>query len=191
MLALRDQFATGGYVVDAAQIKSYIHTVPDFPKPGIRFRDITPLLATPRAFKAVIEKMADHLSQYSLDGLTGIEARGFIFGSTLAHTLDLPFYMVRKAGKLPQYNAHIEYDLEYGSDRLEAHMHEIEAGRRIAVVDDVLATGGTADAVCRLMEACGAKVACTSFLMELEGLGGREKLSKYPVESVLNYGIVE
>lgn len=173
------------------EIKRYIHTVMDFPKPGIKFRDITPLLASPEVFTSVISQMAERVSDYSVDGIAGIEARGFIFGSAMATRLSLPFYLVRKSGKLPKQTARVEYELEYGSDALEIHLQDGVRDKNIAVVDDVLATGGTANAVASLLESSGNKVACMSFLMELIGLSGREKLDKYPVEPLLNFHLHE
>ncbi|GAB4183185.1 MAG: adenine phosphoribosyltransferase [Wenzhouxiangellaceae bacterium] len=177
--------------MDTITLKSYIHTVADFPRPGIRFRDITPLLAAPEAYSAVITLLKERLSLYDVEAIVGIEARGFIFGAALAHHMHLPFHLVRKAGKLPRNTASVEYALEYGQDALEIHRDAVKGGQRFAVIDDVLATGGTAQAVVRLLEGCGAQVTCCLFLMELQGLAGREKLQSPKVESLLSYTLDE
>ncbi|MCG8464148.1 MAG: adenine phosphoribosyltransferase [Xanthomonadales bacterium] len=178
-------------MMNTAALKSYIHAVENFPKPGIRFRDITPLLAAPEAFMAAITHMADATSAHDVQALVGIEARGFIFASAMAQHMQLPFFLVRKAGKLPRTTASIEYALEYGTDRLEIHLGDIQQPMKVALVDDVLATGGTANAAAGLLEQCGVEVACTSFLMELNGLGGRAVLNKYPVLPLLQYELEE
>lgn len=177
--------------MDTPTLKTFIHTVPDFPKPGVRFRDITPLLAAPEAFKAVIAQMVERLSGCPVDAIAAIEARGFIFGAAMAAQMCVPFYPVRKAGKLPRRSARVEYDLEYGQDALEIHVEGDATGLHFAIVDDVLATGGTARAVVSLLESCGAKISCCSFLMELEGLAGRERLREYRIERLLSYSLIE
>jgi len=177
--------------MNTAALKSYIHTVEHFPKPGIRFRDITPLLAEPKAFMSAVGQMAEAAAGHRVQALVGIEARGFIFAAAMAQHMGLPFFLIRKAGKLPRTTAAIQYDLEYGSDQLEIHLGDVERPLSVALIDDVLATGGTANAAARLLEACDVQVACTSFLMELNGLGGRAVLSKYPVLPLLQYEMSE
>ncbi len=169
------------------QISSYVRDVPDFPKPGILFRDITPLLANGAAFGAAIEQFAGLLLQHRVEGLVAIESRGFIFGAALAQKLGLPLLLVRKPGKLPRRTRSMSYQLEYGSDRVEMHVDDVMAGARYALIDDVIATGGTAVAAADLVEQLGGTVACCAFLIELDFLKGRERLAGRAVESVLHY----
>jgi adenine phosphoribosyltransferase len=171
----------------AEQLKAIIRDVPDFPKPGILFRDITPLLADPRAFRAVIDQLAARVSKHGADGIVAIESRGFLFGAVLAAVLDLPLQLVRKPGKLPFKTVSMAYQLEYGSDQVEMHVDAIEAGKAYAVVDDLIATGGTAAAAADLVELRRGKVACCAFVIELEFLCGRERLGQRPVETLLTY----
>lgn len=177
--------------MNSQDLKQYIHTVVDFPEPGIRFRDITPLLADPRAFDASIELMAECMSPYSIDAIAAVEARGFIFGAALANKLGLPFHPVRKAGKLPRATARIDYQLEYGADSLEIHADAVGNGAKFAIVDDVLATGGTAAAVAKLLHGAGSEITCCAFLLELDGLPGRRLLQPHPVEALLKYTLAE
>jgi adenine phosphoribosyltransferase len=169
------------------QIAAYVRDVPDFPKPGILFRDITPLLAHAAAFGAAIDQIASLIVPHQVEGLVAIESRGFIFGAALARTLGLPLLLVRKPGKLPRRTVSVAYQLEYGSDRVEMHADEIVPGGRYAVIDDVIATGGTAAAAAELVEKQGGQVACCAFLIELDFLGGRERLAGRAVESLLHY----
>jgi len=169
------------------QIASYVRAVPDFPKPGILFRDITPLLADAAAFGAAIGQFASLIVPHRVDALVAIESRGFIFGAALARQLGLPLLLVRKPGKLPRRTVSLDYQLEYGSDRVEMHADDIVSGGRYAVIDDVIATGGTAAAAAGLIEQQGGAVACCAFLIELDFLGGRERLNGRAVESVLHY----
>ncbi|HWY23692.1 MAG TPA: adenine phosphoribosyltransferase [Nevskia sp.] len=171
----------------AVQIGSYVRAVADFPKPGILFRDITPLLADGPAFAAAIAQLADLIAPHRPDGLVAIESRGFIFGAALALKLGLPLLLVRKPGKLPRRTVSQDYQLEYGSDRVEMHAEDLIAGRRYAVIDDVIATGGTAAAAAALVEKQGGVVACCAFLIELDFLRGRAHLGSRAVESVLHY----
>ena len=171
----------------AVQIGSYVRAVADFPKPGILFRDITPLLADGPAFAAAIAQLADLIAPHRPDGLVAIESRGFIFGAALAQKLGLPLLLVRKPGKLPRRTVSQDYQLEYGSDRVELHAEDLVAGRRYAVIDDVIATGGTAAAAATLVEKQGGVVACCVFLIELDFLKGRERLYGRTVESLLHY----
>ena len=165
----------------------FIRDVPDFPKPGILFRDITPLLADPQALAAAIEAMVTPWRAERIEAIAAVEARGFLFAVPMALALGVGVIPVRKPGKLPADTITHEYDLEYGSDRLEMHRGILAAGARVLVVDDVLATGGTAQACMRLIEAGGATVAGAAFLVELTFLGGRERLAVRRTESVLSY----
>jgi adenine phosphoribosyltransferase len=165
----------------------HIRAVPDFPKPGILFRDITPLLADAAAFAEAIRRLADPWRSARLDCVAGVEARGFLFAAPLAVELGVGVIPVRKPGKLPAETIGHDYDLEYGRDRLEVHAGSIGARARVLVVDDVLATGGTAAACLRLVEAAGGTVVGATFLVEIEPLGGRERLAPHRVESLLLY----
>ena len=169
------------------QISDFVRDVPDFPKPGILFRDITPLLADAGAFHQAIEQFAARIRPHRPQGLVAIESRGFIFGAALAHKMELPLLLVRKPGKLPRRTVSVAYQLEYGTDRVEVHADDVVAGRSYAVIDDVIATGGTAVAAAELVEKQGARVACCAFLIELDFLKGRERLAGRPVESLLHY----
>jgi adenine phosphoribosyltransferase len=168
-------------------LKNYIREVADFPKPGIRFQDITPLLLNPQAFAEVIAVMAARVFPYKPQKICGIEARGFLFGMPLAQKLGIGFVPARKPGKLPSAVVSQIYDLEYGSDELQVHKDAFAAEERVLIVDDVLATGGTAQAAQRLIEKTGAEVVAQVFLMELLFLNGSAKLGKCPVISVLQY----
>lgn len=170
-----------------AQLFALIRDIPDFPRPGILFRDITPLLAQPHGFGTVIEWMAERARGHRATTLAAVEARGFVFGAALAQRLGLPLQLVRKPGKLPWRTAHAEYDLEYGSDRLEVHADAVRAGNRVAIVDDLLATGGTAAAAVGLVRSLGGVPCCVLTAIELQALGGREKLADVPVETLLVY----
>lgn len=165
----------------------HIRPIPDFPKPGILFRDITPLLADVAAFAAAIDRLAAPWRGARLDAIAAVEARGFLFAGPLALELNAGLIPVRKPGKLPAATISHEYDLEYGRDRLEMHTGILQPGARVLVVDDVLATGGTAAACMRLVEAAGGTVAGAAFLVEIEALGGRGRLAPQRVETVLRY----
>ncbi len=169
------------------QIKKSIREVPDFPKPGILFYDITTMLADPAAFAASVSIMAEKVKAHAPDGIVAIESRGFLFGAPLALELEVPLQLVRKPGKLPYETVGLSYDLEYGSDRIEMHVDAIEKGKRYAVVDDLLATGGTAAATSRLIEDQGGVVACCAFVIELGFLAGAGKLGERKVESLVTY----
>ncbi len=174
--------------MNAADFTAYIRDIPDFPKPGIVFKDITPLLSDPSAFAAAIDALA---APYVGDGVTkvvGIEARGFIFAAPIAFRLDAGFIPIRKAGKLPYDIRHQEYALEYGTDRIEVHSDAVGPDDRVLVVDDVLATGGTGAASIELVESLGAEVAGFSVLVELGFLDGRSRLSGTDIHSVVLYG---
>ncbi|MCE5310036.1 MAG: adenine phosphoribosyltransferase [Acidobacteriales bacterium] len=168
-------------------LKKLIREVPDFPKPGILFYDITTLLKDPAGFAAVIDAFKKRYAGMKVDKVVGIEARGFIFAPTLAYAIGAGFVPVRKPGKLPAETVRQEYALEYGTDKVEIHKDAITAGENILIVDDLLATGGTAAAVSKLVEKLGGKVAGLGFVVELDFLHGREKLAGYDVFSLLNY----
>lgn len=170
-----------------AQLSTLVRSVPDFPKPGIVFRDITPLLADSRGFGSTVELLARRIEAHDATELAAIEARGFLFGAALAMRLGLPLQLIRKPGKLPWQTVGIDYQLEYGTDRLEMHRDAAGANARVAVVDDVLATGGTATAAVRLVESLGARVCCVAAAVELQALGARARLGGIPVETLLVY----
>lgn len=169
------------------QLKSYIRDIPDFPKEGILFRDITPLLADRQALAAAIEALANPYRDKNVEIVAAAEARGFIFGSAVAKALNAGFVPVRKKGKLPSRVESFTYDLEYGTDTLEMHTDAVNSGARVLMIDDLLATGGTMAACCKLMENIGARIVGLTFLVELSALMGREKLKGYEIYSVLKY----
>ena len=166
-------------------VAQYIRAVPDFPEPGILFRDITPLLAEPAAFAQALDWVTECCRD--ADAIVGIESRGFIVGTPVAQRLGLPFIPIRKAGKLPADIISRSYKLEYGSATIEMHADALAAGSRVALVDDLLATGGTAEAAIQLILYTGAEIDKVAFLIELEALNGRERLAPHPVESLLVY----
>lgn len=170
-----------------AQLKEKIRTIPDFPEKGVLFRDITTLLKDGPAFSAAVDLLVEHYRSIPLNAIVAIESRGFIFGAPLAHRLGLSFVPVRKFGKLPGPTTREEYELEYGRETLEVHTDAITPGARTVVVDDLLATGGTAKATARLVESLGGVVVEFAFLIELTYLKGREKLSGYPVFSLIQF----
>ena len=170
-----------------SDLKRLIREVPDFPKPGILFYDITTLLKDPEGFAVLTEQLVSPCGVFRPDTIVGIEARGFIFGPLLAARLGVGFIPVRKPGKLPAETDEITYDLEYGQDTLQIHRDAIQPGQRVLVVDDLLATGGTAAATCRLVENCGGKVAGLVFVVELTFLEGRKKLAAYDIVSLVQY----
>ena len=169
------------------EIRSLIRDVPDFPKPGIVFKDITPLLGDADGFRAAIDALADRAAPLHADGILAIESRGFIFGAALALRVGVPLQLVRKRGKLPRKSISMEYELEYGVDHLEMHEDAVRAGGRYLIVDDVIATGGTAAAVTKLVAMRRAKVAACVFLIELEFLHGRDRLGAAEVISLIRY----
>ena len=166
-------------------LKEHIREIPDFPTPGILFRDITPLLGHPEAFRFAVDRLAERFASEPFDAVVGIESRGFVFAAPLAYRLGVPLAPVRKQGKLPFDTHSVTYALEYGSDSLEVHVDAIGEGSRALIVDDLLATGGTAAATVRLVERSGAAVAGLAFVIELTDLGGRNALSGYRVESLV------
>ena len=169
------------------EIATLIKDVPDFPKPGIVFKDITPVLASPAAFRATIEHLSSEAAEFPADGILAIESRGFIFGAALAHELGLPMQLVRKQGKLPREVVSMRYELEYGFDHVEVHTDAIAPGKRYLIVDDVIATGGTAAATVRLVTAQRGSVAACLFVIELEFLDGRNALGGTPIRSLIRY----
>lgn len=169
------------------RVKGLIRDIPDFPQPGIVFKDITPLLADDDAFSSVIDLIVVHYGRGNIDKVVGIEARGFILASPVAYHFGAGFVPVRKEGKLPWETERAEYALEYGTSVLEVHRDSIEAGDRVLIVDDVLATGGTAKATARLIETLGGKVVGIACLIELSFLNGRESLGGYDFFSLITY----
>jgi adenine phosphoribosyltransferase len=168
-------------------LKSLIREVPDFPKPGINFYDITTLLQNPEGLRAVIDDLSDPYKGKGIEIVAGIEARGFIFAPAVAYALNAGFVPVRKPKKLPSATERIEYELEYGTDILEIHKDAIAPGQKVLIVDDVLATGGTAKAVAHLVDKLGGNLVGLSFVIELDFLKGRDKLPGYKVDSLLHY----
>jgi adenine phosphoribosyltransferase len=169
------------------ELKTFIRDIPDFPKPGVLFRDITPLLKNSEAFREVILRLSELASAIHPTAIVGVESRGFIFGAPLATSLKLPFVPVRKPGKLPAARMKVEYALEYGTSQLDIHQDALARGDRVVIVDDVLATGGTARAAAKLVEMLGAEVVAQLFVIELEFLGGRKALPEYKIASLLRY----
>lgn len=170
-------------------LKAYIREIPDFPKPGILFYDITTLLQDPLALRMTVDRFAWAFSRKRIDKVVGIESRGFLFGTILAYDLNAGFVPVRKPGKLPYETVGESYDLEYGSNRLEIHRDAIKPGEKVLIVDDLLATGGTARATARLVESLGGTVEGFGFVIELTFLEGRKKLEGYAVETLLQYAV--
>ncbi len=169
----------------APDLREFVRDVPDFPKPGILFRDLTPLMRDPDGWQEVIRQLSAVCERLQPDLIVGIESRGFIVGTALATAVRLGFVPVRKPGKLPGEVTGVDYALEYGSDRLEIHSDALADGSKVLIIDDLLATGGTAGAALELLDGLGAKVVGVAFLIELAFLGGREKLGDHRIESVL------
>ena len=172
---------------DGSWIRDHIRAIADYPQPGVTFRDITPLLGEAAAFGRAVDDLAARFNDLEVSRVVGIESRGFILGSAVAYRMRAGFVPVRKAGKLPWQVAHEEYELEYGTDKLEIHRDAVHPGELILVIDDVLATGGTARATANLVEALGGRVAGIGVLIELEELGGRKRLDEYRLESLTTY----
>jgi adenine phosphoribosyltransferase len=168
-------------------LASTIRSVPDFPIEGILFYDITTLLKNPEALKASVDQLVDHYQDIEVDLIVGMESRGFIFGMPAAYQMGIGFVPVRKPGKLPAETVSESYDLEYGTNTLEIHVDAIEKGQKVLIVDDLLATGGTAKATCDLVEKLGGEIVGVAFVIELNFLNGREKLQGYDVFSLLQY----
>ena len=169
------------------ELRGYVRDIPDFPKAGILFRDLTPLLAAPDALRLAVKAMADPFHGHGIDCVVGTEARGFIFGAPVALELGVGFVPARKPGKLPHDTYQASYELEYGTDHVEMHVDGVPAGARALVVDDLIATGGTAKATVDLVRQCGGKVAGCAFLVELTFLNGRDALGVDPCHTVLRY----
>ena len=169
------------------KIEEYVRSIPDFPEPGIIFRDVTSILQDADGLHLAIDLMQKELDGVDFDLVVGPESRGFIFGVPIAYNLHKPFIPVRKKGKLPCETVSIEYALEYGSAVIEIHKDAIKPGQKVVIIDDLMATGGTTEAIIKLVEQLGGEVVKTVFLMELAGLNGRSKLEGYDVVSVINY----
>ena len=174
-------------MLDETRLRSLIRDIPDFPEPGILFRDITPLLHDAAAMREVNDQLATHARAFGATLIAGIEARGFLFGTPVAERLGVPFVPVRKPGKLPAEAASVSYALEYGEDALEMHRDPGVSGHRVAIIDDLLATGGTAAACAQLVESCGGIVAGAAFVLELGDLGGRGALEAYTIVALTTY----
>lgn len=169
------------------KLEEYVRSIPDFPEPGVIFRDVTSILQDADGLNLAIDSMQSYLKGMDLDVIVGLESRGFMFGVPIAYNLHKAFVPVRKKGKLPCETISQTYDLEYGSEEIEIHKDAIKPGQKVAVVDDLIATGGTVEAAVKLIERLGGEVVKIVFLMELEGLNGREKLRGYNVDSVIRY----
>ena len=168
-------------------VADYIRSIPDFPEKGIIFRDVTSVLQDPDGLKLAIDQMQAKLDGLDFDVIAGTESRGFIFGMPIAYNLHKPFVLIRKKGKLPCETVEKTYDLEYGQATIEMHKDAVKPGQKVVIVDDLIATGGTVEAAADLIEELGGEVAAMVFLIELAGLEGRKKLSKYKVDSVVCY----
>ena len=168
-------------------LEKYIRSIPDWPKKGILFRDITPLLADPKALAAAVDALCAGFAETGVEYVAAVEARGFIFGAAVARKLEIGFVPIRKKDKLPFKTESISYDLEYGTDTLEVHSDAVSKGAKVLMVDDLLATGGTMAAACKLIEKIGGRVAGITFLIELTELAGRDKLSGYRIKTVISY----
>lgn len=175
---------TAGSGID---LRTLIRDVPDFPEPGVLFRDITPLLREPAAYRYVIDEFSRLIGERTPDAIVGIESRGFLFGAPVAYNLGVPFVPVRKAGKLPSERMSVEFALEYGESQLDVHVDALERDQRVVVIDDLLATGGTVSAAAKLVELLGASVEALVFLVELAYLGGRERLSGHDIIALVRY----
>ena len=169
------------------KLEDYVRTIPDFPEPGIMFRDITTILSDADGLKLAIDEMQRTLDGVDFDVVAGAESRGFIFGAAIAYNMHKPFILIRKKGKLPCETVEQSYDLEYGQATIEVHKDAVEPGQKVVIIDDLIATGGTIEAAAKLIEKLGGEVVKMVFLMELKGLNGREKLAKYDVASVISY----
>ncbi len=172
---------------EAIDLEKYIRSIPDWPKKGILFRDITPLLADPKAFAAAIDALCSGSAEAGIEYVAAVEARGFIFGAAAARKLGVGFVPIRKKGKLPFKTESVTYDLEYGTDTLEVHSDAVRSGAKVLMVDDLLATGGTMTAACKLIEKTGGQIVGITFLIELKELAGRDKLSGYKIKTVISY----
>jgi adenine phosphoribosyltransferase len=171
----------------AIDLRAFIRDIPDFPKPGILFRDVTPLLGNGVAFRACIRQLCERIAPAQPQAIAGIESRGFMFGATVAIELGIGFVPIRKPGKLPWKKRQERYALEYGTDAIEVHEDAVAPGTRVALIDDLLATGGTAGAAIRLLQGIGAEVVTTAFVIELGFLKGRQALGSLPAEVLISY----
>ena len=169
------------------KLEDYVVSIPDYPEPGIIFRDVTSILQDAEGLKLAIDSLQAELDGLDFDVIAGTESRGFIFGTPIAYNLHKPFVLVRKKGKLPRETVSASYDLEYGSAEIEMHKDSIKPGQKVVLIDDLIATGGTIEAAAKLVESLGGEVVRIIFLMELAGLKGREKLKNYDVRSVIRY----
>jgi adenine phosphoribosyltransferase len=169
------------------ELRDFIRDVKDFPKPGIVFKDITPLLANPQLFAYAVDRLASFASRSEADAVLAAEARGYLFGAAVAYRLELPLVIVRKPGKLPYRTVSYTYELEYGADTLQIHEDAIKKGQRVCLIDDLLATGGTVEACAKLVEKLGGVVAGCAFLIELSFLRGRDRLKDYKIFSLIDY----
>ena len=169
------------------RIEDYVISIPDFPEPGIIFRDITGILRDADGLKLSIDKIQEMLEGVEFDAVLGLESRGFIFGMPIAYNLHKAFIPVRKKGKLPRETVSAKYDLEYGTAEIEIHKEDLRPGMKVVIIDDLIATGGSVEAAVKLAESLGAEVVKIAFVMELAGLKGRERLAGYDVESVITY----
>jgi adenine phosphoribosyltransferase len=176
--------STNNCQIDLAAL---IRNVPDFPKPGIQFKDVTTLLQHPVAFRAIIDGWKERYMDKQIDAIVGMDARGFIFGAPLAYAMDLPFVPARKKGKLPAETISEDFELEYGTATMQMHADALKEGDRVVIIDDLLATGGTAAAIRRLVERLGAVVVEIAFVVELPPLGGRERLQGVPIHSLVSF----
>lgn len=168
-------------------LENYVRTIPDFPEPGIMFRDVTSVLQDADGLHLAIETMQNLISDLDFDVVVGPESRGFIFGTPIAYNLHKPFVLIRKKGKLPCETVSVEYDLEYGKATIEMHKDSIKPGQRVLIVDDLIATGGTTEAMIKLIESLGGEVVGVVVLMELAGLKGRERISGYRLDAAIVY----
>lgn len=169
------------------KVEDYVRSIPDFPEPGIIFRDVTSILQDADGLQLAIDEMQQFVEEVDCDVICGTESRGFIFGMPIAYNLHKPFVPIRKKGKLPLETVEESYDLEYGSATIEMHKDSIKPGQKVVIIDDLIATGGTVEACAKMIERLGGEVTRIVFLMELAGLKGREKLAKYDVKSVIRY----
>jgi adenine phosphoribosyltransferase len=172
---------------ERTELEKYIRSIPDWPKKGILFRDITPLLADPEALAAAVDALSADFTDAGIEYVAAVEARGFIFGAAVAQKLRAGFVPIRKRGKLPFETESVTYDLEYGTDTLEVHRDAVSKGSKVLMVDDLLATGGTMAAACKLIEKIGGQIAGIAFLIELSELAGREKLGGYKINTIISY----
>ena len=183
----KDKSYRSGGAKTMKKLEEYVRSIPDFPEPGIIFRDVTSILQDADGLHLAIDSMQDLLKDLEFDAVVGAESRGFVFGAPLAYNLHKPFILVRKKGKLPCETISRTYDLEYGTATIEMHKDSIKPGQKVVIVDDLIATGGTIEAAAKLVEELGGEVVKIVFLMELAGLKGREKLKDYDVASVICY----